>query len=529
MSTPPLEPAVVELAGITHRYGPTVALSDCRLSIAPGEVHGLVGENGSGKSTVVKLLSGIMRPTEGEVRVGGKAVDLRSPAAAQRHEIVTVFQETLVSDECSGLDNVFAGTDGIFRRARSGRAEREAAERVVASLGASPAILQSSPHHLSLAERQVLTLTRALVRPWKLLILDEATSALDLSTRDRLFAVLADHRREGRSVLFVSHRMDELEILIDRATVQRSGRTVGTVGKDEATPARLLSMMSGRSDAGEHHVRAGARSRQAADVVLRGVDLSLVAQAPAFDLDVRRGEILGIGGLDGQGGSHLVEVLAGVRPTASGRVEVDRDGSWTRVTGYRQAFRSGIAYVPGKRQEEGLFPSMTVGDNLSMATLPRHARAGLFRSSSVLTRVREEMTRLGVVPHDPSYPITGLSGGNAQKVLVGRWLAAEPDVLILNDPLRGVDLGTKRDFYALLRELTEAGTTVVMLSTEIEELLTCCDRVAVCQAERVFDVLEGEDLTYDAVLAAMFGRHVSDEQSSDEQSSDHDTHRKVTL
>ncbi|MFI5426745.1 ATP-binding cassette domain-containing protein [Aeromicrobium sp. UC242_57] len=355
----------------------------------------------------------------------------------------------------------------------------------------------------------MLTLTRALVRPWRVLILDEATSALDLGTRDRLFELLDEGRADGRSVLFVSHRMDELEILIDRATVQRSGRTIGTVDRAEATPSRLLAMMDGRSES-EHQAAATSAPRVLPDrgdaARCRGV--ALADDAQPFDLAVRRGEILGVAGLDGHGGVPLVETFAGVRSPAQGVVELDRDGAWTSIRGYRRAVDAGIAYVPGKRQEEGLFRTLDVQDNLAMATYRRHARWGLISPSAVTAVVRSQMRRLGVVPDDPSYPITGLSGGNAQKVLVGRWLASDPDLLVLNDPLRGVDIGTKRDFYALLRELTEDGMTVVMLSTEIEELLTSCDRIAVCHDQSVAAVLEDDEMTYDAVLSSMFGQSV---------------------
>lgn len=497
---------LVELAGITHRYGATVALDGCHLQVRPGEIHGLVGENGSGKSTVVKLLSGIMRPTEGQVLVDGEAVGLRSPAQAQRNGVVTVFQETLISDECSGLENVFAGTDGLFRRGRSRSDELAAATEVVERLGASPAILEASPYKLSLAERQVLTLVRALVRPWRLLILDEATSALDLATRDRLFALLMDERGNGRSVLFVSHRMDELEILIDRATVQRSGRTIGTVERAEATPSRLLSMMDGRSEAEHRSHTTTARERVDRGVAARLRAVTLDTGARPVDLEVRRGEILGVGGLDGHGGVPLLETLAGVRSAVGGEVEVDGPDGPVTPQGYRAAVAAGVAYVPGKRQEEGLFRTLDVRDNLAMATYGRRSRFGFLRGAAVTELVASSMRRLGVHPDDPSYPITGLSGGNAQKVLVGRWIASEPDLLVLNDPLRGVDIGTKRDFYALLRELTDDGMTVVMLSTEIEELLTACDRVAVCHDQSVEAVLEADELTYDAVLSAMFGQ-----------------------
>jgi ribose transport system ATP-binding protein len=495
---------LVELVDVSHQYGATIALSNVQLEIAPGEIHGLVGENGSGKSTIVKILSGIVRPVSGEVRVAGQRVDLRSPARAQQAEIVTVFQETLIADECGTLDNIFGGTDGLFRRGQSRTAERERATAILEQLGASPSLLRQAPHDLSLADRQILTLVRALVRPWKLLILDEATSALDLATRDRLFAVLKASIGEGRSVLFVSHRMDELAILIDRATVQRSGRTIGTIGREAATPERLLSMMSGR-DEGSATTRTASRELTHDDPVAVLDRVQLRPGSAPFDLEIQRGEILGVAGLDGHGGAQLVEALSGVRVAPAGSVSIRSKGEWRKVTSHRQATAHNIAYVPGKRQEEGIFRTLDVFDNLSIATLRRHARFGFFRRKTVLESVRAEIARLAVVPDDPGYPIAGLSGGNAQKVLIARWLASDPAVLVLNDPLRGVDLGVKRDFYALLRDLSSNGLTVVMLSTEIEELLTVCDRVAVCRSFHVDAVLEGDSLTYPAILAAMFG------------------------
>jgi ribose transport system ATP-binding protein len=498
-------PPLVELVDVSHRYGATIALSNVRLEIAPGEIHGLVGENGSGKSTVVKILSGIVRPASGEVRVRGERVDLRSPARAQRSKIVTVFQETLIADECGALDNIFGGTDGLFRRGQSRVAERERAAAILERLGASPALLRLAPHDLSLADRQILTLVRALVRPWSLLILDEATSALDLATRDRLFEVLKSSVGEGRSVLFVSHRMDELAILIDRATVQRSGRTIGTIDREAATPARLLSMMSGREEGSVTATTTASRDRRHDDPVAMLDQLRLRSDSAPFDLTIQRGEILGVAGLDGHGGNALVEAISGVRAAPAGRVMVLSDGEWTKVTSHRQAAAHNIAYVPGKRQEEGIFRTLDVFDNLSIATLRRHARLGFFRRRTVLASVRAEIARLAVVPSDPGYPIAGLSGGNAQKVLIARWLASDPAVLVLNDPLRGVDLGVKHDFYELLREVSSTGMTVVMLSTEIEELLTVCDRIAVCRNFHVDSVLQGDSLTYESVLASMFG------------------------
>ena len=501
---------VVELRDIQHRYGATLALSDCRLRIQEGEVHGLVGENGSGKSTVVKLLSGVMTPSSGTVEVAGRPVRLTSPARARRLGIVTVFQETLVADECTTAENVFLGCDGLFRRAHSRAHELRVAADTLERLGLPPSALTTAPARLSLAARQTLTIARALARDWKLLILDEATSALDLATRDRLFDIIAEHKGAGRSVLFVSHRMDELKLLIDRATVQRSGATVGTLDREQATPQRLLEMMVGRTNlpvtapATAH--RGSPASAPPAEVVVHCDRTVLAPKAAPFDLSIGRGEILGVAGLDGNGAGTLLETLAGLNPPRQGTVDITRGGERRGVRGYRHAYRNGIAYVPAKRQEEGLFPSLSVWDNLAVTTLAGNARLGLFRKKPVDRLVDAQMTRLDVVPKDPSIPISGLSGGNAQKVLIGRWLASNPWLLLLNDPLRGVDLGTKLDFYRQLSAFAEQGMTVVLHSTEIEELLAVCDRVAVCKDHSVRAVLRGETLTYQAVLAEMFGQ-----------------------
>ncbi|MGO1974010.1 MAG: ATP-binding cassette domain-containing protein, partial [Propionibacteriaceae bacterium] len=288
---------VLSLTDIHHRYGHVVAIKQCSLEVRPGEIHGLVGENGSGKSTMVKILSGIVQPTRGDVAVSGKATRLKSPAQAQQSGIITVFQETLIAEGNSATENVFIGTDGIFRHGQRRKEELKRAREVLEQLGVDPLILRRPVHALSLAHRQVLTLVRALVRPWKLLVLDEATSALDIGTRDRLFDLIRGLRDEGRSVLFVSHRMDELSLLVDRVTVQRSGSTVGVLDKAEATPERLVSLMSGRGEEGAEGVgevpadEKKERPDAAVLLELRGTRLS---GGDPFDLDVRAGEILGV-------------------------------------------------------------------------------------------------------------------------------------------------------------------------------------------------------------------------------------------
>lgn len=508
MSATKRDDYLVSLQVDEHRYGNTLAIQDCSIEILPGEVHGLVGENGSGKSTIVKLLSGIIKPTSGSLMVSGEEVVFNNPSDAQRHGVNTVFQETLISDGNSAIENVFLGVDGLFKRDRKNSVEREQALEFAERLGYDASLLRRPVHAMSVADRQVLTLIRSLARPWKLLILDEATSALDIQTRDRLFDIIKESRAEGRSVLFVSHRMDELEILINRATVQRSGRLVGVVDKAEATPERLISMMSGQQDASDYvHERAVRADGEEAATRLALQGVALAPGAAPFDLNVRAGEILGIAGLEGQGGSKLAETVAGLHAPASGSVALSAEpGEPQRsVRSYRQAFKRGVAYVPAKRQEEGLFAPLSVAQNFIIATTKAISTLGFFRKKKLEEATWVYMDKLSVRPRDTSVPVSQLSGGNAQKVLIGRWLNANPSVIILNDPLRGVDVGTKRQFYKLLSGLAADGVAIVMLSTEIEELLLISDRIAVCRQSSVARVLEGDDRTQEEILSAMFG------------------------
>jgi ribose transport system ATP-binding protein len=377
-------------------------------------------------------------------------------------------------------------------------------------------MLDRPAYMLTIGERQIITLARALARAWKLLILDEATSALDLQTRDRLFELIETSVKNGSAVLFVSHRMDELHRLIDRSTVLRSGLAVATVERAEASTALYLQLMSGRehpleagpshiSDQGPHRTRDRV-SRQPARTLVRCEQFTIGQSGIPFDFDVRGGEVLGVAGLEGHGGARFVSCLAGVERPAAGVVQVLDGSHLKRITSYRQAFKSGVVYVPGNRQTEGLFAPLPVIDNLALAVLGRLSKFGFFSAAAPRRLTQEYVTRLGIEAPDIRDPVSTLSGGNQQKVLVGRWLAARPSVLVMNDPLRGVDQGTKIDFYRLLRELAESGAAVVVLSTEIEELLTVCDRVAVFHNQTLWRTLDSHNLTYDEILQAMFGQ-----------------------
>ena len=398
----------------------------------------------------------------------------------------------------------------MFRRTHSPAAEYEQAAAILDELGLRGIELDRPLWSLTLAERQIVTIARAMVRPWKLLVLDEATSALDARQRDRLFAALRAARERGRSVLFTSHRMDEVTQLADSVSVLRLGATVGRSRIAETTPREILALM-----ADEEEVNASSRESRperarsaepAATPVLRVSDLTLSVDGEPLSISIARGEILGLAGLEGHGQLEFVEALSGVRPLAGDAVSVaDAAGGWHPLRRARDARRLGVAYVPRDRKHEGLFFPLSIIDNFSLAMLPSASRLGIIRRRIVRARFEEISRRLRLTRRRQSDLVGVLSGGNQQKVLLGRWLATDPRILVLNDPLRGVDANTKQDLYALFRELAAEGLAIVLLSTEILELLTLCDRIAVFNRGGLRTVLAAEDASEALVIAAMFG------------------------
>ena len=504
-------PALLRIEGVTKSFGPTVALRGCSFELRSGEVHALMGENGSGKSTLVKVLSGVHRPDGGQVLVEKSPLRAASPRAAAAAGVATVFQEVQCVPGQTVLDNLWLGTDGMLRRARgplsargslSGRRER-ARTVLTELLGDCPDALLSAPAgSLSLSERQAVAIGRALLRAPKVLILDEATSALDVATRDRLFTVVHRLTEAGGAVLFISHRMDEVTEIADRVTVLRSGESVATLDRSEATLERMVALMTG----GEHLVQAEAQAGLvsagpvsagpvsagpvSADTVLVGHGTRAEVLLCAGGLTLRAGEIVGLAGLEGQGQDEYLRAL---------RSAAAPDGTAVRV-----------AYVARDRREESIFPPLSVRENFTAATLSKDARGGLISVRRASARFAGYAARLKIRLGRDHDAITTLSGGNQQKVVIARALASDPRVLLLNDPTRGVDIGAKRDIYALLRELAASGMAIVVLSTEVDEHLELMDRVLVFRDGAPATELSGTGrsgtrLTRGAIVAEFFG------------------------
>ena len=501
-STPEI---LVRVEHVAKAFGPTKALRDCSFELRAGEVHALVGENGSGKSTLVKILSGVHVPDAGRVEIAGAEAQLRSPRAAQKQGVVTVFQEVLVAGARSVLDNVWLGADDTWRTRVPAREKRRLANAALEELLGKPVDLSTIMEDLSLSDRQACCIVRALLRKPRILILDEATSALDVATRDRLFTLVGRLAAEGVGVIFISHRLDEIEQIGDRITVMRSGETVARLGRNAWTTHELIELMTGADElvtAGRPESRPAASRHGAPVLSVRG--LRLRPDGASIDLDVHAGELIGLAGLEGHGQNEFLEALWGENIIA-GEVVRHHDGADVVVRSPVHAADCDIAYVPRERGLDSLFGWMTIRENFAMPTLRQDSQFGFLSLRSSRRRFASYVDRLQIVLGSPEDAITTLSGGNQQRVIIARWLAFGPRILLLNDPTRGIDINAKHDLYALFGALAGEGLAVVMLSTELDEHVELMDRVLVFREHELSRELDRSELSREALVSAFFG------------------------
>ena len=496
---------LLEARTVAKTFGATRALRGASFELRAGEVHALVGENGSGKSTLVKIFSGVHVVDSGQVLLDGVEVRLRAPRVAQASGIVTVFQEVLVTEAQSVLDNVWLGIDSTWRTSVTPRAKRSRARAALDELLGRQLPLSTPVEELSLSDRQACSIVRALLREPRILILDEATSALDVATRDRLFAIINRLSRQGVGVIFITHRMDEVAELGDRITVMRSGETVATLQRGKWTVGELVRLMTG-SDRLSEQGRKEAESLETrrGEVVLSTRGLRLRPESAPVEIAVHAGELIGIAGLEGHGQSEFLEALWGAG-AAAGEVIRHADGQEIAIVSPKHAAQHDIAYVPRERRLDSLFAWMSIRENFALPTLAQDSRIGLINRASTRRRLNEYIGRLGIVLGDPEDAITTLSGGNQQKVVIARWLASGPEILLLNDPTRGIDIGAKNDLYSLLGALATLGLAVVMLSTEVDEHVELMDRVLVFREHELFRELDRSELSRETLVAAFFG------------------------
>lgn len=493
--------------GVKKYFGPTRALDGASFSARAGEIHAIVGGNGCGKSTMAKVVSGILPVDSGTVSILGETPS--TPAESRALGISTVYQEVLVADESSVVDNIFMGSDRLFSKTLSQERKVARAAELMEELSGEPVDPHALVGTLPLGLKQWITIARALLSEPKILILDESSAALDFDSTERLFARMRALRDRGTTILIVTHRIAELVRISDRATVFRDGRDVGVLEKADITEKNLLRLMTGE-DRSSGHAHAEAPRPRTDELAMKARKLAVWPGGRTFDFDLRRGEVVGISGLDGQGQDAFVRVLAGVMPAAHGLVEVaGRDGAWSPVRTLSEAVAARVAYVSGDRKREGIFASLSIFENMVMPLYREKKRAGIlgFIDRGTLTTLfRREAENLLIKFGVKEDRITSLSGGNQQKVLIGRGFAMRPDVIILNDPARGIDVGAKSELYRHLRTFAEEGKAVIYLSSEIEEFLGFATRVVVFRDGAPFDAFDGRGLEPKRVLEAMFGQ-----------------------
>lgn len=504
-SDQPGKPGDIVVSDVFKSFGETKALNGCSFTAHGGEIHAIVGENGSGKSTLAKILSGVLAADAGSVSIFGQTP--KTPSDARRLGLATIFQEILIADEGSVADNLFVGTDGWITRGMSRQRKYKISREILRRLALAEIDPGELVGGLALNVKQWIVIARALLTNPKILILDESSAALDLDATTRLHAEMRRLRDAGCCVIIVTHRIAELVRISDRATVLRDGQVVGELSKGDITEHNLLSLMTPQTRRRAAVQDVAKRDERPAQTVLTAAGLTVHLDSAPFDFQLARGEIVGVTGLDGQGQDYFTRAVSGVGWPLSGRLSVHQaDGAALPYSTLAQAERLGIAYVSGDRKREGIFPNLSIYENLAIALYRRcSGPLGLIKSAPIAAAYQREVMRFSIKAGHRANRITTLSGGNQQKVLIGRAFAKQANIIVLNDPARGVDLGTKRELYDELRRHAASGGSVIYLSSEIEEFLGFADRVVVFHKGTVFRTLAGPEVTEDAMLAAMFG------------------------
>jgi len=491
---------------IGKRFPGVQALDNVGLEVLPGEVHALLGENGAGKSTLLKVLSGAQQPDSGTIEFGGQRVTMTSPHDAQRRGIVTIYQEFTLAPNMTIAENVFIGREpgtGVFVNWRKMAVETRA---ITTQLG-----LQLRPmsivRNLNVAEQQMVEIARALSMKSRLIVMDEPTSALSSNEVAKLFRIIRDLKAQGLSIIFVTHRLEEVMQICDRYTVLRDGRLVGSGSIADTSIDNIIRLMVGRQ---VNALFARREKTDPGEVVLSVEGLTRRGNAQDRNATVladvcfkaRRGEVLGIAGLVGAGRTEMARAVFGADPFDSGRISIDR--RQVHIGSPRDAIRYGIGLVPEDRKQQALFLALAVRVNLTMASHDRISRWGIFMDEEAeRAMVEEYRKKLNIRMASPEQLIASLSGGNQQKVTLARWLALRPKVLIVDEPTRGIDIGAKVEVHNLLFEMASSGISVIAISSELPEVLAISDRIVTMREGRVTGEIKGEDASEEILLSMM--------------------------
>ena len=509
-SGPEPVPPLLVMQDIHKHFAGIVALDQASLSVAPGEVHALIGQNGAGKSTLIKVLTGAYRKDGGHVTFAGQPVDFASPLAAQQGGVTTIYQEVNLVGLRSVAENVFMGREPKRFGLILWRVMNAEATRLLLDLGLTLDVTRPLGG-FSTAIQQMVALARAVSVNARLVIMDEPTSSLNEREVETLFKVIGRLKETGVSVIFVSHRLDELYAVCDRITVMRDGKTVYTGEMSSVSRLGLVEQMLGREIRSEGAQTGFAQSgaAQTGPLIATGNGQPLLSASGIVagtrltnaSTEVRQGEVVGLAGLLGSGRSELARIIFGADVAEGGAVTLDGHRAAFRTPA--DAIRAGIGFCSEDRKAEGIVPELSVRENLTLALLPRLSKAGIVDTRRQAEVVDRFIARLDIKTSNPDQPIRELSGGNQQKVLLARWLAMNPRLLILDEPTRGIDVGAKAEIQRLIGELAQGGLGVLMISSELEELIEGCNRVTVLREGQTVAHLSGDQITEEQLLHAM--------------------------
>ncbi len=495
---------LLALEAVTKRFPGVTALDAVDLSVAPGRVHALVGENGAGKSTLLKIVAGAQRPDAGKLLLAGREVRFAAPRDALKAGVTVMYQELSLVPQLSAEANIFLGMEPERRGVLDRRTARARAQDALRALGAEfdPGILASD---LSVAEQQLVELARALVRDARLIALDEPTAALSQVEAGRLFEQVRGLCGRGIAVIFVSHRLEEVRRIAEDVTVLRDGRRVFSSRIAAVSDAELIRHMVGRD---VEYARLNAAAAPAAVPRLEVRGLTRRGHFTDVSLALRRGEIVGLAGLVGAGRTEVARCVAGADRSDGGTMLLS--GAPYRPRSPREAIRRGVVYLPEDRKTQGLVLGMSVRENVTLATLERYSRRGVIRRRTEREAAARETAAVDLRPPEIEREAGTLSGGNQQKVVLAKWLLADADVLIFDEPTRGVDVATKVDLHRQVRALADAGKAILVISSELPEILALADRIVVMREGRVAGALEAAGATAERVLElALPGAHAA--------------------
>ncbi|MEK3976543.1 MULTISPECIES: sugar ABC transporter ATP-binding protein [unclassified Psychrobacillus] len=486
---------MIEMTGISKAFNGNTVLNNVEFEIAPGEIHALMGENGAGKSTLMKILTGIYTRDSGEIKIKGNPVEFKNPKEAEQAGIAVIHQELNILPDLTVAENLFLGNEKTFGKSGILKTKEmnKAAKEVLLNLGLDVDV-KTTARNLSVGKQQIVEIAKAISSNADVIIMDEPTAALTDREIETLFETIRALQAKGVSFVYISHRMEEIFAICDRITILRDGSYVGVRNVKETTFDEIVQMMVGRELGG----RFPDRTSKIGDVKLVAKNLTRKGFFEDVSFELRKGEILGVAGLMGAGRTEVVQSLFGYKKLDSG--ELILDGKQVKINTPLDAIKLGFGFVTEDRKSEGLILDFSVKENLGITNFNKISKNGVVNNQKEKSLYDSMVKRLGVRTSGPDQTVKSLSGGNQQKIVIAKWLGIEPDILILDEPTRGVDVGAKKEIYSIVNTLAENGVSIIMISSELPEIIGMVDRVLVMHEGKITGEITKEEMSQEKIM-----------------------------